>query len=506
MKKLITVLLLASSVLLSGQSGQTYYVAQNGNNSNSGTSAASPWRDLMYAVYRLKAGDTLCIGAGVWSRYEDTIDSQTNNPFPSGTDWNNAITVKGCNGDKPTLKPFDHISAVRLTSSAPKYWIFQDLIIDGSAWGDYSGGGAALIYTSNGTNHIRFQRIVLQHAVENGIMFSTNNAPLDLWIQNEVLDSELWDVGTGTFDTDHGGPGKNTGYASYDTSRGNIYLRNKIHDNNAFALVLYGSDHVVAYNEFWNNVKRGGGGGNINFGSSAHPINSENNFAFNNYIHDSNGNGIQAYTNSTSFIYNNTLIKIEVAALHIQYCISTEFKNNIFQNNQTDWINYSPESCPVTQSNNLFSSVNAKLVDPAKGNINLIDNTSPAYNTGVAIAAVKDDYYGTPRPQFGLFDIGASELKDGGSTPPDKEYNQPLFITTTTSVQTVPGKFLDSITCTNPAGNRQTVQVFDGTKQVLSLLVNSNQSLPMTSLNFGFTGTIGIKGTAAGIVCNIGVR
>lgn len=47
-------------------SGNTYYVAKNGSNKNSG-SLSKPWLTLTYAVNKLRAGDTLYLRTGVYS-------------------------------------------------------------------------------------------------------------------------------------------------------------------------------------------------------------------------------------------------------------------------------------------------------------------------------------------------------------------------------------------------------------------------------------------------------
>src|SRR5690606_22517983 len=45
--------------------GQTYYVATNGNNGNSG-SAAAPWLTLQYAVDQIAPGDTILVQSGTY--------------------------------------------------------------------------------------------------------------------------------------------------------------------------------------------------------------------------------------------------------------------------------------------------------------------------------------------------------------------------------------------------------------------------------------------------------
>lgn len=58
--------------------GNTYYVAKNGNNSNPGTNA-KPFKTIQYGIDKLKAGDTLIIKSGTYSEKLSVSNSGTNN-------------------------------------------------------------------------------------------------------------------------------------------------------------------------------------------------------------------------------------------------------------------------------------------------------------------------------------------------------------------------------------------------------------------------------------------
>ncbi|MFZ5424938.1 MAG: sugar-binding protein [Patescibacteria group bacterium] len=87
-------------VLQSSSSSCTHYVAPNGNDNSSGTSASSPWKTIKYATStnNLSPGDTVCLRAGTYSEGVLII-----NTGPSGSSGN-YITFKNYPGETPILK------------------------------------------------------------------------------------------------------------------------------------------------------------------------------------------------------------------------------------------------------------------------------------------------------------------------------------------------------------------------------------------------------------------
>src|SRR5215217_975936 len=77
-------------------SGKTYYVATTGADSNPGTQS-QPFLTINKGVSMLQAGDTLYILAGVYN------ESLAGGAWPSGTSWQQAITIAGYPGQTVTI-------------------------------------------------------------------------------------------------------------------------------------------------------------------------------------------------------------------------------------------------------------------------------------------------------------------------------------------------------------------------------------------------------------------
>jgi len=318
----------------------TYFVSLAGSDSNAGTQAA-PWRSLRYAVGKLQAGDTLYIRGGEYNTGNDTIDSQLAT-VPSGTSWGNAITIAGYGGEAVTLRPPDGLSAIRLTTGAPHYLVFQDFAIDMSRQSDPINPRVAdapeAIYVAYGSHHIRFQRLDIGHTMSNALNWSTNNAPVPFSSFLELLNSKIHHAGGATGDTDHGGPGVNTGYGIYMITSDNTLDGNEFYGNNANAIVAYGSHHVIKNNSIHDNGLRGGTNFGVSLGSNSYPLNSDGNMIQRNTIFSNNG-GILVYTNATNTqVIANTVYGNKDEGIMVQYANGTSITDNTVYGNGMDYL------------------------------------------------------------------------------------------------------------------------------------------------------------------------
>ena len=79
----------------------------------------------------LRAGDTLYVRGGTYTSEYDTIDSDYSVVVPSGTSWENAITIAGYQSETVTVFGRPRVTAVHQADGrSPHYLIFQDLVID----------------------------------------------------------------------------------------------------------------------------------------------------------------------------------------------------------------------------------------------------------------------------------------------------------------------------------------------------------------------------------------
>jgi parallel beta-helix repeat protein len=282
----------------------TFYVSPSGSDGNAGT-FEEPWRTLRYAVSQLTAGDTLYLRGGVYSSRADTVDSQTG-VVPSGTSWDNAVTIAGYPGEQAIVQPPDGGAGLRITWGAPHYLIFQDFTVDMSRQSDYLGALSAF-YLSDGSHHIRLQRMDLGSTRGDAVQLSYNNhgAPAASFV--EILNSRIHHAGQYSGDSGHGGYGINNGYGIYMYTTDNLVDGNEFDNNCAFAIVAYGDRNVFRYNKIHDNGTHGGVNAGINIGSSSYPLISSDNVIHDNTIYNNRG-GIQVYTNADSTqVYNNTV-------------------------------------------------------------------------------------------------------------------------------------------------------------------------------------------------------
>jgi hypothetical protein len=499
--------------------GTTYYVSLTGSNSNNG-SVNSPWRNLNYASARLQAGDSLCVGAGVWNNGNDIFDSQYYT-VNSGTSYSAPITIGGCNGEVPTIKPPAWYGAIKLTWTSPHYIIFHDMRLDGSNQAN-SIDHPDLVYFSDGSHHIKLERMIVEHTMTNALHWSTNNVAPDFHTAYELRDSLIQDVGNATADSGHGGPGINNGYGIYMFTGGNTIYGNAFTDMKGIGLVVYGPDNTIDSNRFYNTGVRGGPAPAINFGSSSNPVPTTNGLFINNLVYNNRVGGLQVYTNSTVFAYNNTFYN-NPFSVHAQYCVAGTLQNNLFSD--VELVNDSPSTCKITMDHNLNSQTSdIKFINPEQGDFRLSSIDSAAYNKGLIIDRVTHDFTGTvTRPQEVLADIGAYEfVKEGEVIKPVDSTDKVVLLGAEVTTITNKSALVKTLVCHNPNGARSYVQLFNikgttkagSTEPIQSYGIPPNDTLPLTGLGLAFANQLGaaatttVMGTTAPgvkVSCNFGM-
>ena len=106
-------------------SATTYYVSLTGSDSASCGQATRPdsaRRTIAAGLGCLSAGDTLYIRGGT---YQESIDD-TQVTIPSGTSWDNPVTIASAPGETATL-----LGRVSIRDQPIQYVIFDRLTVDG---------------------------------------------------------------------------------------------------------------------------------------------------------------------------------------------------------------------------------------------------------------------------------------------------------------------------------------------------------------------------------------
>jgi parallel beta-helix repeat protein len=238
--------------------------------------------------------------------------------------------IAGHPSEVVTLEPPDGQEAIRLTSSAPHYLIFQDLVVDMARQTHGSAdSGPNAIFLSGGAHHNRFQRLEIKNNTTHGLMFGDESAAVTSPF-NEVLNCSIHDNGRY--------PGTNSGYGAYIFSSDNLFEGNDVYNNGGYGLHFY-SNHgplnvtrnVIRGNKIHDNGTHGGTNYGIVVAWGA------DNLIYDNSIYGNRG-GILIYTNSSSTqvhdntIYNNTSLE----GILIQYATGAIVRDNVVYGNGVD--------------------------------------------------------------------------------------------------------------------------------------------------------------------------
>jgi parallel beta-helix repeat protein len=398
------VVTLAMPSLASAQ-GYTFYVAPTGSDTNPGT-LAQPWGTLRHAVAQLRAGDTLYLRGGTYTGAANVIDSQTAS-VPSGTSWASAVTIAGYPGEVAAMQPPNNMSAIRLTTGAPHYLVFQDFEINMTNNTVVAhSGGADGVYVANGSHHNRFLRLTVHDNVANCFQLTNSQATAESRF-NEIVDSTIHTCGNV-----HGGGGDSDAYAIYNSTDDTRIEGNDIYNIGAYGITAYGSRHIIRNNRIHQTgVASGDTSFAIVIGSSAHTSASLDVQIYNNLLYDNLG-GIMLYSNSgRAQVYNNTIANNRVfeGIATLYYAAGSTIRNNIVVGNGAAIVDYGPGGHTI--DHNL--EVNPRFVNAAAGDFQL-QSTSAARDAGATISVVTTDFAGTAR--LGTYDIGAFEYADADAT------------------------------------------------------------------------------------------
>ena len=263
--------------LVHAQNGETktYYVATAGSDSNPGTEE-EPFQTLGRGVRDLRPGDTLYVKNGTYTGGLEFI--------PSGTSWDDPVTVAASPGHSPVLvSPEQHSAALYLATS--RYVVIDGFIMDGTN----TDHGIKITWGFGGTaDHIRIQNSEIAYAGEG--IFVTEGSDGNEFINLQVHDN-------GTTDFDHG---------IYIRSSDNIVKDCSIHDNAGWGVHVYsgsgtGADNnIIRNNEIYDNGRSGSRGPGIILSSGS------GNQAYQNDIWGNIG-GIRIENASDTYLDNNTV-------------------------------------------------------------------------------------------------------------------------------------------------------------------------------------------------------
>jgi hypothetical protein len=475
--------------------GATYYVATNGNDSNSCAMAqnpSTPKRKIMGASGGVEClttpGDRVYVRQGT---YDEAISNRYGQLLPSGTSWENAYILAAYPGETVTLTQPMGFGDCCGNAPLPQmsYWIIDGFRVV------YRG---SVLYNGHHADHIRFSNL----AITNN--FFTNAAVLGDWTTTlantignclegrgdylEFVNVEIYNCGA---------------YGAYFYGNNSLFDHIKMHDvyGYGFHLYHYGTHDVV------NNTIRNSEIYNVipakPYGTYGGPgillSSGYGNQAYNNVIHHSGGGIGAAYGSDRFKIFNNTIYNVTGDGITVSNLSSggaTIINNIVFGVGGAaiiDWTNVNP-----VLANNLCGSSGygcALVSDPRFVNASVNDfhlqATSPAIDAGSNLFDVLFDRDGIARPQGAGYDIGAYELASSGTTP------TPTPAPTPTPTPAPPSDMISPTVTIMAPVNGATVN----RGSVVTITANASDNVGIARVEFYLNGVLKCSDTVAEYSC-----
>ena len=434
-------------------SSDNYYVSPQGSDSSPGT-LSQPFKTLQKATNAVGPGDTVWVRSGVYNQAWRITKSGTATGRITFKNYPNETPV--IDGGGLSISYYGALVTIGSNSSRTNYVTLSGFVVQNSP--------AAGINIRGNYNVLDKMKVTRSHARAIDFDNSSYSTLQKSEITNNVLCNEngkrgcnnapTWPINIGVTNADHikvidnyvrGNWGE--GIASWRGSDSSQIVGNRVVDNWSVDIYLDNAKNSIVERNLVSELDASDGGqkqkiangisiADENYGRGCP---SSNNAIRNNIIAGTRrGISFFNYQPGCSGIKNtviehNTIVDTREQAILIN---SGSHSGSSIRNN----ILY-PRNSGSSSSFSGISSANNLTQDPKLVNINASSATaenykltsgSPAIDGGIA-TATNVDYWNTPRPQGGKFDIGAHEFT---STAVPTATRVPTFVPTSTAVPT----------------------------------------------------------------------
>jgi hypothetical protein len=334
------------SVAMQTATGNVYYVAANGNDSNPGTEA-QPFRTMKRGASSLKPGDTLYVKNGTY------VGSSQLRGIPSGSTWSAPVTIAAYPGHRPTIVAEPRDTALYFVGN--HYIIIDGFIIDAAGGG---GDGIKITYETGvpTAHHIRIKNSEIKNADGQGIGVGSEF--------NEFINLNVHHNGLNCFEA-----GKCHGI--YIATNNNLVHGGTWHNNESYGVHLYSrpdsrsvgpSNNIVRNALVYNN-------GSVGIGV----VHGADNHVYNNVVYR-NKRGIWVLT-TDGVINNNMVYNNPDGGISVGYPRNTISNNIIYSNG--NGLEVYPHDRPVSGviiKNNIAAKNVLNFADSSKGGVSAKGN------------------------------------------------------------------------------------------------------------------------------------
>lgn len=419
MKPAITFLVMLTAHALFGN---TYYVSNNGDDSNSGLSITDAFATLQHASDIVTAGDSVMVAAGNYVGFYHETSGSANNYIVFHADPGviidapNNTTNDGINLEGASYITIEGFTVNGMPRAGIRSVVNSNVILQNNTcsyngkWGILTGFSESITIRFNTCNYS-----IDEHGIYHG-----NSADNPIIHGNICHDNNANGIHINA-DASLGGDG----IISFATVTGNLIYNNGVAGGSGINCDGV-QDSFIANNLLYNNHASGISLYQIDGGEPAH----RNVVVNNTILQPADGRWALNITNGSSevIVFNNILlsehafrgsITADPVALETLVCDHNILADRLSADDGDSNMSLEEWTALTGLDNASFVSTPENLfVDPLANDYHLLE-TSPAVNAGLSSISIANapfvDFEGNARPSEGIYDIGAFEKQVGQS-------------------------------------------------------------------------------------------